>query len=49
MANTIQIKRSAFNGTTAPGSLTAGEMAFLQGSTPKKWYIGRQTDVGGTT
>jgi len=49
MANTVQIKRSAYNGTTAPGSLTAGEMAFLQGSTPRKVYIGRQTDVGGTT
>jgi hypothetical protein len=49
MANTIQIKRSAYNGTTAPGSLSAGEMAFLQGSSPKKWFMGRQTDVGGTT
>jgi hypothetical protein len=48
MANTIQIKRSAFNGTSAPTVLTAGEFAFLQGGTPRRVYIGRQTDVGGT-
>ena len=48
MANTIQIKRSAYNGTSAPSSLTAGELAFLQGGTPRRFYIGRQTDNGGT-
>jgi len=48
MANTIQIKRSAWNGTDAPSSLLAGEPALLQGSSPKKLYIGRENDSGGT-
>ena len=47
MANTLQIKRSAWNGSSAPGSgaLIAGELAIAQGS--KKLYIGREhTNLG---
>ena len=48
MANTLQIKRSAYNGTTAPGdsAVIAGELAIAQGS--KKLYIGRENNSGGT-
>ena len=40
MANTIQIKRST--STAAPGSLTAGELAYSQDS--DKLWIGRPSD-----
>ena len=48
MANVLQIKRSAYNGTTAPGdnAVIAGELAIAQSS--KKLYIGRENNVGGT-
>ena len=48
MANTLQIKRSVYNGTTAPGdsAVIAGEFAIAQGS--KKLYIGRENNSGGT-
>ena len=48
MANILQIKRSAYNGTTAPSdsAVIAGEMAISQGS--KKVYIGRENNSGGT-
>ena len=48
MANTLQIKRSAYNGSTAPGdsAVIAGELAIAQGS--KKLYIGRENNSGGT-
>ena len=48
MANTLQIKRSAYDGSTAPGNnaVIAGEMAIAQGN--KKLYIGRENNVGGT-
>ena len=48
MANVIKIKRSsAHNGTSAPGSLVAGELAYVQGS--KELYICRDSDnTGGT-
>jgi len=48
MANTIKIKRSAYNGTTAPADnqVVAGEFAIAQGS--KKLYIGRENNSGGT-
>jgi len=48
MANTLQIKRSVYNGTTAPGdsAVIAGELAIAQGS--KKLYIGRENNSGGT-
>ena len=47
MANTLKIKRSAYDGTSAPGNdaLVAGELAIAQGS--KKLYIGREhTNLG---
>ena len=47
MANTLKIKRSAYDGSSAPGSgaLVAGELAIAQGS--KKLYIGREhTNLG---
>ena len=48
MANTLQIKRSAYDGSTAPsdGAVIAGELAIAQGS--KKLYIGRENNSGGT-
>ena len=48
MANIIKIKRSsAHDGTTAPSSLVAGELAYVQGS--KELYICRDSDnTGGT-
>ena len=48
MANVLQIKRSAYNGTTAPGdnAVIAGELAIAQSS--KKLYIGRENNSGGT-
>ena len=48
MANTLQIKRSAYNGSTAPSdsAVIAGELAIAQGS--KKLYIGRENNSGGT-
>jgi len=48
MANTLQIKRSTYNGTAAPSdsAVIAGELAMSQGS--KKLYIGRQNNSGGT-
>lgn len=51
MANIIQIKRSAFNGQSAPTNLEAGEFAWLQGplggSGSRRLYIGRSTDNSG--
>ena len=47
MANTLKIKRSAYDGSAAPGSgaLVAGELSIAQGS--KKLYIGREhTNLG---
>ena len=48
MANTLQIKRSAYNGSTAPsdGAVIAGELAIAQSS--KRLYIGRENNSGGT-
>jgi hypothetical protein len=48
MANTLQIKRSAYNGTTAPSdsAVIAGELAIAQSS--KRLYIGRENNSGGT-
>ena len=47
MANTLQIKRSAYNGATAPtdGAVIAGELAIAQSS--KRLYIGRENNSGG--
>ena len=45
--NRIQLKRSAYNSTTAPSSLQAGEIALQQGQTssvPPRLFVGRQTD-----
>lgn len=48
MANVLKIKRSAYNGSTAPSdsAVVAGEIAIAQGS--KKLYIGRENNSGGT-
>jgi|TARA_R110000824_G_scaffold16294_3_gene67743 hypothetical protein len=48
MANTLQIKRSAYNGASAPSdsAVIAGEMAIAQSS--KRLYIGRENNSGGT-
>ena len=45
MAQTIKIKRS--QNTAAPGSLTAGELAYSQDS--NKLFIGRPSDGNVTT
>ena len=45
--NRIQLKRSAYNSTTAPSSLQAGEIALQQGQTssiPPRIFVGRQSD-----
>ncbi len=45
--NRIQLKRSAYNSTSAPSSLQAGEFALQQGqssSVPPRLFVGRQTD-----
>ena len=48
MANVLKIKRSAYNGSTAPGdsAVVAGELAIAQGS--KRLYVGRENNSGGT-
>ena len=48
MANRIKIRRSAYDGSSAPAdnAVVAGEFAIAQGS--KKLYIGRENDSGGT-
>ena len=44
MANTLQIKRSAYNGTAAPSdsAVIAGELAIAQSS--KRLYLGRENN-----
>ncbi len=45
--NRIQLKRSAYNSTSAPSSLQAGEFALQQGQTssvPPSTFVGRQTE-----